>query len=260
MFRKIAFIMLIMLLAAGALPMRAQQDREVRFDQIDTILNKVILKREIMGGAMAHTSGWGLIFRKAYNQNAFVKNVWEVEFFGIRADKQVRINYYGAYYSDANSYVYGKLNKVYDLRSGFGQQHLLNSKPYWGGVEVRLAYYGGISIGISKPIYLYIFNEDIYESPESRRYDPDKHFVDNIYGRAPFIDGLQKTTFHPGGYLKGGLSFDFGAYNTSIKALEVGAMIDAYITPIALMAFEDKHYFFFNFYLNFTFGKRYNRL
>lgn len=260
MFRNIIKIVLLMLFATSALPLRAQQDAEVPFDQIDTILNKVILKREMMGGAMAHTAGWGVIFRKAYNQSYFVKNVWEVEFFGIRANKQVRINYYGAYYSDANSYVYGKLNKVYDLRSGFGRQHLLNSKPYWGGVEVRLAYYGGISIGISKPIYLYIFNEDVYIAPESKRYDPEKHFVDNIFGRAPFIDGLQKTTFHPGGYVKGGLYFDFGAYNTSIKALEVGAMIDAYITPIAIMAFEDKHYYFVNFYLNFTFGKRYNRL
>ena len=90
-----------------------QEDEKVPFEEIDTILNKVILKKEMMGGVTFHTAGWGVLFRKGYNVNVFRKNLWELEFVGVRSKKQVRINFYGAYYSNANSYVYGKLNKVY---------------------------------------------------------------------------------------------------------------------------------------------------
>ena len=236
-----------------------QEGDEAPFEEIDTILNKVILKKEMMGGGVIHTAGWGLLFRKGYNVNAFKKNMWELEFVGIRSVKQVRINFYGAYYSNANSYVYGKLNKVYVLRAGLGQQHLITRKPYWGGVEMRLAYYGGLSIGIAKPIYLYIINQNDYNSINSEKYDPDQHFIDNIYGRAPFLDGVDKTKFHPGLYIKAGLNFYFGQYNTKIKSLETGFLLDGFAIPIPIMAFSEKDYFYFNLYLNVTFGKRYNK-
>ncbi len=237
----------------------AQSEEDPNFEEIDTILNKVILKKEISGGVMLYTRGFGFLFRKSFNENAFRKNVFELEVFGIKGDKQVRINYYGSYFSNARSYVFGKLNKVYNLRAGLGRQHRINSKPYWGGVEVRFAYYGGISIGIAKPIHLYIISQSNTNDYESKKYDPEKHFIENIYGRAPFIDGIQETKFYPGLYAKAGLIFDFGQYKTSIKALEAGASIDGYPIPIPIMAFRDKHYYFLNFYINFTFGKRYNK-
>ena len=255
-FLKIALLIAVLGLGYQA---AAQNEEDAQFEEIDTILNKVILKKEIMGGAMLHNRGWGLLFRKGYNENAFKKNLWEVELSGIRGQKQVRVNFYGAYYSNANSYVYGKLNKVYNLRAGLGRQHRLNTKPYWGGVEVRFTYYGGISLGIAKPIYLYIINQNNFNSIESEKYDPESHFIENIYGRAPFLEGIDETKFHPGAYAKIGLNFEFGPYKTNIKALEVGLMVDAYAIPIPIMAFRDKHYYFLNVYLNFTFGKRYNK-
>lgn len=255
------FLKIALLIACVGIgfPAIAQSEEDVAFEEIDTILNKVILKKEIMGGAMLYTRGWGVLFRKGFNENAFKKNLWEVEFFGIKGDKQVRVNFYGAYYSNANSYIYGKLNKVYNLRTGLGRQHRLNSKPYWGGVEVRFTYYGGFSLGIAKPIYLYIINQNNFNSIESRKYDPENHFVENIYGRAPFLDGVDETKFHPGAYAKVGLNFEYGQYKTSIKALEVGASVDAYAIPIPIMAFRDKYYYFLNVYINVTFGKRYNK-
>jgi len=255
-FLKISFLLFFFGLGVAA---SAQQKDDVAFEEIDTILNKVILKKELSGGVMLYPRGFGFLFRKGYNENAFRKNIWEIEVFGIAGDKQVRINPYGSYYSNANSYIYGKLNKVYNLRSGLGRQHKLNSKPYWGGVEVRVAYYGGISIGVAKPIHLYIIKQSTYDNLESEQYDPEKHFYDNIYGRAPFLDGIKKTKFYPGLYAKAGLNFEFGQYKTSIKALEAGIMIDAYAIPIPIMAFRNKHYYFLNFYFSFTFGKRYNK-
>jgi hypothetical protein len=236
-----------------------QEDESVPFEEIDTILNKVILKKEMMGGGTIHSAGLGILFRKGYNPTAFKKNLWELEFVGIRSQKQVRINFYGAYYSNANSYVYGKLNKVYVLRAGLGQQFLITRKPYWGGVELRFAYYGGLSLGMAKPIYLYIINQNDYNSLTPEKYNPDEHFIDNIYGRAPFLDGVTETKFHPGLYIKAGLDFYFGQYNTSIKNMEIGFVIDGYVSPIPIMAFRAEYYYFANVYLSVTFGKRYNK-
>jgi hypothetical protein len=247
----------VALLAANPLVFSQERGRDT--DRVDTLINRVILRHEIMGGAMAHTGGIGLFFRKGYNENWFRKDLWEVEFASMKSDKQVRVNFYGTYYSNANSYVYGKLNKVFMLRGGLGQQHLLNTKPYWGGVELRVTYYGGVTLAMAKPVYLYIINQNDFRSIESMKYDPDNHFIDNIYGRAPFLDGLGKTKFHPGIYAKAGLNFEFGDYNTRIKALEAGILVEGYPLPIPIMAFEDPHYFFLNFYLSFSFGKRFNK-
>ncbi len=235
------------------------QKKQQPFEEIDTILNKVILRKEIMGGVTVNTQGWGVLFRKGYNATAFKKNLWEVEFVGVRAKKQVRVNFYGGYYSNANSYVYGKLNKVYVLRGGLGQQYLLNREPYWGGVELRFTYYGGLSMGIAKPIFLYIINQNNYYETTSEKYNPEEHIYYYIYGRAPFIDGIGQTKFYPGVYLKTGLNFEYGEYNTTVKSLEIGAIFDGYVFPIPIMAFQNKHYYFFNLYINLTFGKRYNK-
>ncbi len=238
----------------------AQNVEEVGFEEIDTILNKVILKKEFTGGVMLNFRGLGFVFRKGFNENAFKKNLWEIEAFGIKGDKQVRV-ITSRYDSNVKSFVFGKLNKVYNLRAGLGRQHRLNTKPYWGGVEVRFTYYGGLSLGIAKPIYLYVYTDpsSSYINIESEKYDPEKHFAENIYGRAPFIDGIDETKFHPGAYAKVGLNFEFGQYKTSIKALEVGLTFDAYAIPIPIMAFRDKHQYFINGYIMFAFGKRYNK-
>ena len=54
--------------------------------------------------------------------------------------------------------MYGKLNYLFVLRPGIGIQNVINSKPYWGGVEIRYFYYGGLSLGFTKPVYLYVYD------------------------------------------------------------------------------------------------------
>ena len=66
--------------------------------------------------------------------------------------KQIRV--INPYYYNARSYVYGKLNHVYMLRIGYGFKKLLNRKPYWGGIELRVLYMGGLSLAFAKPVYL----------------------------------------------------------------------------------------------------------
>jgi hypothetical protein len=226
---------------------------------IDTSKNILLLK-ETSAGLTLHTQGWGLKFSKGYHKTAFRKRMIVFEFLEMQSQKQIRtIN---AYFTNSKSYVYGKLNSVFILRGSYGIHKLLNRKPYWGGVELRLIYLGGLDLAITKPVYLYILKPISpfgYEySITEERYNPDEHFVDNIFGRASFTKGFDHLSFYPGIHAKLGLDFDYGVYNSKVKSLEVGAVLDVFARPVPIMAFNDPNYFFLTFYLSINFGKRNN--
>lgn len=226
----------------------------------DTAPENVLLEKQWSIGAVLHTNGWGLKLRKGHNVAALRQFMWEVEFSTYKASKEVRsIN---PYFSDSRSYFYGKLNYLWFLRGGVGQQQILNRKPYWGGVQLSWLYYGGFSLGITKPVYLYIihFNTGFtdYEVKEEK-YNPEIHFVDNIYGRGSFLAGITNLGLHPGVYIKTGLDFEFGVKSRQISALEVGGILDYSPIPVAIMAYNPKQSFFLTLYVSVMFGKRFNK-
>jgi len=241
------------------------QEQEIKRKQktgepvYDSISDRVLLRREMAGGLLLHSRGWGIHFRKGKNLSYFRSLNWELDAVSMKSPKQIKT--LNPYFNNAKSYVYGKLNHVYVVRAGIGIKRLLNRKPYWGGIELRLIYFGGFSMAFAKPVYLYVLNytpdNDDY-SIDIERYNPKFHGLDNIYGRAPFLHGIENSSLHPGIYGKLGLNFEFGNYNSSIKAVELGAILDYYPIPVAVMALNPERSFFLTFYLGFSFGKRYD--
>jgi hypothetical protein len=221
-------------------------------------LDNVLLERQWSLGVHINSNGWGLKFRKGKNLTFLKQFMWEIEFTTYKAAKEVKsIN---PNYSDSKSFVYGKLNYVYFLRGGIGFQHILNRKPYWGGIQLSYLYYGGLSVGITKPVYLYIdYKTNSTDQITQERYNPDIHNLENIYGRGAFLTGILNLNFFPGIYGKGGLDFEFGTRNRVIKAMEIGAILDYSPIPIAIMAYNPKQSLFLTAYLSVSFGKRYNK-
>ena len=112
---------------------------------------------------------------------------------------------------------------------------------------------------MAKPIYLYILYPTAFEGEYElimEKYDPEKHYVDNIYGRAPFTKGISELKPIPGAYVKAGLSFEYGNFINNIRCLETGVTLDVYGKKIPIMAFADNSNYFLNFYVNWVFGKR----
>jgi hypothetical protein len=252
---SVSFLCLLLLVISGT-SIFAQYAPES-----DTLLpDNVLLEKQWSLGAMIHTNGWGLKFRRGHNVTALRQFMWEVEFSTYKSPKEVRT--VNPYFSDSRSYIYGKLNSVWFIRGGVGQQHILNRKPYWGGVQLSLLYYGGFSLGMAKPMYLYIihFNSGFNDyMVREERYDPEVHFVDNIYGRASFLSGIMSLGFYPGAYIKSGLDFEFGTLSRRINSLEVGAVLDFSPRAIPIMAYNPKQSLFLTLYLSVMFGKRYNK-
>jgi hypothetical protein len=233
----------------------AQEDEP---DGYDSIADKVLLKKEMTAGITLHNLGMGLNFRTGINKTFFNSRIFEIEVVSMKHPKQVRM--VNPYYTNAKSFVYGKLNNVYILRAGYGFKKLLNRKPYWGGIELRVLYMGGFSLAFAKPVYLVFWDETItYTKVE--KYNPDNpyHSEEYIIGRAPFSNGFNEIKIYPGVFVKGGLNFEFGNLNSKIRALEVGGVAEVFPKAIPIMAFNPAQNFIFTFYLNFSIGKRYNK-
>ena len=217
-----------------------------------------LMKGEIAFGLNVHTSGTlGLQFRKAKNLTGYKKIYWESDLVGMKHPKEIKsVN---RYFTDAKAFVFGKQNNLTILRGGAGFEKTLYSKAEKNGIEIRFVYGGGLSLGITKPVYLNILEptgkfgefETVVE-----KYDPNKHFLDDIYGRAPFTYGLNQINFHPGAYGRIAFNFEYSPIYYDVKALELGAIIDAYPKEIPIMALIENKKFYFTFYMTFIYGRK----
>ncbi len=244
----------LLLLLAGKNDAFSQKEEPAGYD---SIAETILLKKEMTGGLTIHNLGVGFNFRKGVNKTFFNSRIFEVEFVSMKHPKQIRV--INPYYYNAKSYVYGKLNHVYILRASYGFKKLLNRKPYWGGIELRAVFMGGISIAFAKPVYLYFWDET-YTFIKEEKYNPNNvyHNSEYIYGRAPFTDGLGELRVYPGILAKAGLNFEFGTLNSKIRALEAGAELEYFPDAIPIMAYNPPENLIITFYLNFSLGKRYN--
>jgi len=219
---------------------------------------KILYRKEWSCYLLAHNGGWGFGYRNGKHKTYLRKRMWEVEFVTMKHPKEKRVV---SYYENSRSFIYGKLNSMYVLRGAYGVQKVLNGKPYWGGVELRWFLYGGVSLGFTKPVYLYVvkYNEETGKNDVvAERYDPEKHFIGDIYGRGPYFKGFDHLGFYPGAYGKTGLNFEYGANDLTLKSIECGAILDVYPLAIPLMAYNDKQNFFLSLYLSIHLGKRKN--
>jgi hypothetical protein len=213
-------------------------------------------KNEVVGGVLLHQYGWGAFFRKGNHLTGYKKKIYEIEAVSMTSPKELSIT--NPAYPSGNSFIYGKLNSLLIVRTGMGIQKVLYSKADRAGVEVKYNYSGGISWGLAKPVYVDIVHTiNPYEVDiTSERYDPLKHSIDSIYGKSSYGNGLSQIHLYPGLYGKLGVNFEFGRYEDVIKALEIGFVADAFLTPIPLMAYVPNNNLYLSFYISFMYGGR----
>jgi hypothetical protein len=219
----------------------------------------VLFTNQAMGGAFIHSEGWGLFFRKAKIKSIFKKYFWEVETCTMHSPKEDKIQ--NSFYPDASGYYYGKLNGVQVFRGGIGCSRMVWRKNDEQCVEIDAVYAAGISLAVTKPVYLEIIevlpntpNETFILSTE--KYNPYTDTPANIYGRASIFDGLGELGVYPGGYARFGLNFDYANRHNTVKAIETGLEFDLYPKAIPIMAFNPNNQYFLNLYLSFSIGKR----
>lgn len=219
---------------------------------------KLLYRNEATFGILAHTNGFGVNYRRGRHVTAARKRVLEIEAVNYRHPKEVKV--VNPYFDHPKGYYYGKLNSLFILRPGVGFQNVIYTKPEKNGIEIRYVTFLGASLGFAKPVYLEILKDSPGGNGDAliviEKYDPDKHFIDDIYGRGPFLRGFGEMKLYPGAYGRFGFNFEYGPSDTEVKSLETGICVDVYPKVIPLMANEHNHQVLVSLYLNLSFGKK----
>lgn len=220
---------------------------------------KLIYNSQLAGGLQIHTNGAGAFFYLGKYRG--IKNVWTFGLDVLYMKHEKEIKSYNPVYDDSRGYVYGKLNNLYILRPSIGQKHIITEKIRRKGVQVGFHWQAGPSLGITKPIYLEIGYPSIpYDSLQVERYDPERHDIELIYGKASGFRGISEMKLYPGAFAKFAFNFEYSNENDRIKGIEVGIAMDAFFTEIPIMAeayVGSNRQVFTTLFLNFFFGKKY---
>ena len=220
---------------------------------------KLIYNSQFAGGLNIHTNGAGAFFYLGKYRG--IKNIWTFGLDILYMKHEKEIKSYNPVYEDSRGYVYGKLNNLYIFRPTIGQKHIITEKIRQKGVQVGFHWQAGPSLGVTKPVYLEIGYPSIpYDSLQVERYDPDRHDIELIYGKASGFRGLSELKLYPGAFAKFAFNFEYSDQNDRIKGIEVGVAMDAYFTEIPIMAeglVANNRQVFTTLFLNFFFGKKY---
>ena len=215
---------------------------------------KIFYRNEKTLGLQLNTNGWGIGYRYGDRVNYFEKRNYEIDLSIIKHAKEIKSS---STFLASESFVFGKLNYVFDLRIGYGKQNEMFSKRDPGSLAIRYFYSVGPSLALLKPIYyeiLYPVNDSTY-GIRKEKFNPDIHTSGDISGKSSFFDGFDEIKLVPGAYLKAGVNFEFSQSETLIHALEAGVMVQAYLNDLEIMAVEDNQQFYFTLFVSYRFGK-----
>ena len=204
-----------------------------------------------------HSQGAGFGVQRGKFDGAFTQKGWHGELVFVRHPKEEKTR--NPVYEESLPYVYGKVNAHHALRIQRFKTETLSEKYRRNGVTVARTRQVGVVVGISKPVYLEIGYPEIpYTSLEVERYDPEVHFSDRIYGRAPWVNGLESLGFNPGLSWGEAMSFEFHDSRTTTRTLEAGVQLDAYVFPAEILAFVDASRVHFTFVLRYAWGAQWS--
>lgn len=215
----------------------------------------LVFRKQNAFGIEGRTNGYGLFYELGKRKSPRLTNIYSIELSEIKHRKQEKSspveNLFGS------SFVYGKINNFYQAKLGFGEQYILGQKGNKNGVAVIAMLEGGIDIGLLKPYYLHLLDSADKERTISY-YDDSTSFIypQGIFGPGGLGKGWNQLKVKPGLFVKAALRFDFGRYNESIQALEIGMSVEGFSDKIPIMAFTDPTRLFFQGHLAFVFGSR----
>lgn len=248
----------------------AQKTFQPKATQIDW--KGIIYRKEIAFEARIHTNG-GLIGVNIGKIKTYYKTNYYHLSIGYMKDpreKRQNRNLSFMFPNRSRSFAFGKQNSVINIRGGVGAKRFISEKAKRKGIALGYDYCIGPSLALLKPYQLEIIYELDGGSSNDREIRTETYSDENaekylnyndIFGGAGYWNNFGEISIVPGIHGKLGLFFSMGAFDEVVKSIEVGVMGDIYIKKLPIMVatetISNKPYFF-NFYVNFLFGKRSN--
>lgn len=236
-FRAANFIFLVALTSKGVI---AQGDNGIKTSQ-DAVYGgegiDVLYTHTSDINVFAHSQGAGISFRYGKFSTASNSRSLNSELMYIRHEREEKSA--NPVHLDGLPYVYGKVNSFINLRLAMEHRWEITPKLRQSGVQINHLVRYGASVAMLKPVYLEIgYPELPYEYVITEVYDPNEHFYDDIYGRASWVNGLDQTKFTSGAHICYALNFEYSEVRGSTSSIEVGGVLDVYMSEIEIMASE----------------------
>jgi hypothetical protein len=215
-------------------------------------------------GIKINNDGYGLSYEIGRMKTPYRASIFQFEINEKKHSKEDKqstgSDIGGGFVLLGNPFVYGKQNIFYQAKLGIGQQYMIGGKGNKNGVGVYAIVAGGFAAGLLRAYYLEVesppnsgFTKEVkYDSPDSTEFlNPAA-----IVGGTGFGKGWSDMEFVPGAHAKTALRFDWGRFNTSIIAVEVGFNFEYYTKKVVQMVHVEGKNFFANGYLSILFGSR----
>jgi len=214
------------------------------------------LRKEYYGGIQLHTRGWGSTFTYSKFKTFKDKKTYSIEFVSMKHGKEFKRTSVND--DRAKGYFYGKLNTLNLLRLNTGIKKVVYEKKRIQGVQIAYTISYGVTMGLVKPVYLEVLRVDDNQSVRvvTEKYDPEFHYVNNIYGRSSNLTGLSELAITPGINMKTGVMFEFANDRDRIKSLELGLLLDIFYKRIPIMSEVQNNFLYPSVFLNLQFGKK----
>jgi hypothetical protein len=236
----------------------AKKDRQAaKRERINSLLKReeegeIIFSKQSAFGIKLNTDGYGLSYEIARFKSDRVATIYQLEINEKKHKKEKRTSLLNGF--NFNSVIFGKLNNFYQVKLGVGQQRIIGGKGNKNGVAVMAAYAGGIAVGLEKPYFV-----DVIDNSQQRYRKTYPDITDSGYieqGASGFTVGWDKVQPKYGAHAKAALRFDYGRFNETVSAIEVGLNAEYYFRKVAQMAYNPEKNFFFNAYISLLLGRR----
>jgi len=229
-----------------------KRDRINRLMRMEAEGDLIFNKHNIFGIKVA-TDGYGISFEKGKFKTPEKTLIYQFELNEKKSPKEKRLSA-----GDFSSVVAYKLNNFYEFKAAVGQQFLIGGKGNKNGVAVTALYTGGLSLGIIKPYYVNVVDQNNNQTQQTwpQLVNDTSSNSYEISGAAGFFAGWKHVSFKPGINAKTALRFDYGRFNETITAIEVGVTAEFYFSKIAQVEYVPYKQFFFNGFVTILFGSR----
>ncbi len=159
-----------------------------------------------------------------------------------------------------NSFIPGKINHLYALRTQAGKEYKLFGAYPEDGIRLTAVFMGGLTFGVLKPYYIeYAYlNKGILTS-KFEAYDPKTHQLSRVLDKGGFSYGWGDLSLNMGLNAKAALNFELGKgelYET-ISGVEIGFNIEYYPKAPQIFAVEKIQHLYTSLSVILYLGKRY---
>lgn len=213
------------------------------------------MKEYILGLNFNTNGGFpgGFMFRYTPDLTKKYIGSYQFELVNVRYPKEIK---YPPSNPNGSSFIYGKTNYLFSLRSRYCIDKVLFKKDPNEGVQINMSGGIGPTIGIVKPYFiLYRYSQNVIRNEP---FNPAIHSDYNrIEGNGGLLTGFGQSSFVPGLNAKLSLSFEFGAFNSGATGIEVGFCAEAFTKTILIYpSVAENRSFYTSGFINIYYGWR----